>query len=282
MNALRIGVALSALAFIGPAFAQEDQAPVDLNTYFKLLPEMQQISEKSVESIRTLNRLMKALEQSVKDDEAAGLRAQIRPVLLEHRSLKERMIALVDQILKAPAPARSNLEALRKLHSTTLHDVSWNNIIFKYVVRDLTQALGIPIHLNGRVTIRHQVDVQFPQVTALAALDMICTNFELKWIIYNGEIHIAKKINPNEDRFIEWEKAHGQVDWIGEDEAKTYEDLPVEKAKRLLEKLEGMDLPLLRQRLTKLYVLEGESKRHEVRLAEMKAVEHSMTMFGIE
>ncbi len=282
MKTLLLGVLLTAVLLFRSGAGAAELEPLDYVAYFKALPQMEEAAEKAIESIRTLNRLLKELEQTTDDTKASGIRAQIRPVLVDHRALKEQMIALADLGLKKGAPERANIDVLKKMRNTVLRDVSWKNVFLKYVARDISQAMGIPVNLNPRVQELNQVEVDFPEISALGALDLICENFDLKWIIWAGEIFIVRKLNPNEARFLEWEKKHGTVDWIGEDEAKTYEDLPVEKAKRLLEKLEGMDLPLLRQRLTKMYILEGESKKHETRLAELKLLAETVAMFGTD
>ena len=61
-------------------------------------------------------------------------------------------------------------------------------------------------------------EIYFPEISAEGVMDIICQNFDLKWIIYGGEFIVLKKIGPNEARFIAWEKKHGPVDWIAEDD----------------------------------------------------------------
>ncbi|MHC4860281.1 MAG: hypothetical protein ACYTDY_09350 [Planctomycetota bacterium] len=246
--------------------------PIDFNAYAKLLPKMKEINVKSRTFIYTLNKLVKALEQTLDDDKAAGLRAEIRKLLVDHRETKLQMIEYVDRALMKGEPERSDLDALRALRSTELKRVGWKNQFLKYVARDISQAIGVPIRLNAKVQELNQIEIFFPEITAEGVMQIICENFDLKYIVFEGEFLVLKKIGPNEGRFREWEKKHGKVDWIGEDEARTYEDLPVAKAKRKLKKLEDMDLPLLRQNMTKIYILEGQNRIHEARLEELKAV----------
>jgi hypothetical protein len=263
---------LSTLAILAPAGSAKELDPIDYNAYYELLPAMREISEWSNESIKRLHTLMGELTQAVDEDKAAGIRAQIRPLLAEHRTMKEKMANLVDRVLLRKDPVRTNEDALRALRNTTLRRVSWNNTFFKYVARDISQAIGVPIRLNAKVQELNQVEVNFPEISAEGVMALICQNFDLKWIIFEGEFLVLKKIGPNEARFLEWERKHGKVDWIAEDKAGTYESDEVEtpEAKRELRKLENMDLPLLNQSMTKLYILEGESKRHELRLKELE------------
>ncbi len=273
---------LAVICILQPAATAKDLPPIDYNAYYELLPLMKEASDASNQSIRDLHTLMTKLSQTEDEDEAAGIRAQIRPLLLEHRKLKERMADLVDRVLLKKGPVRTNEDALRALRNTTLRRVSWSNTFLKYVARDISQAIGVPIRLNAKVQELNQVEINFPEISAEGVMDLICQNFDLKWIIFEGEFIVLKKIGPNEARFIKWEKKHGKVDWIGEDKAGTYESDEVElpNGKRELRKLENMDLPLLQQNMTKMYILEGESKRHETRLKELEMNARVLDMFN--
>jgi hypothetical protein len=283
-TALLLLVLLAALCLLQPATTADELEPIDYTAYYELLPLMKEGSEWSNESIRNLHTLMTKLEQTVNEDEAAGIRAQIRPLLVEHKKMKEKMANLVDRVLLKPDPQRTNEDALRALRNTTLRRVSWNNAFLKYVARDISQAIGVPIRLNAKVQELNQVEINFPEVSAEGVMALICQNFDLKWIIFEGEFIVLKKIGPNEARFIEWEKTHGKVDWIAEDKAGTYEsdEVATPQARRELKKLENMDLPLLKQNMTKMYILEGESKRHETRLKELEMNARSLDMLKRE
>ncbi len=275
---------LTALWLFVPTATAKELEPIDFNAYYELLPHMKETSEWSNKSIRDLHTLMTALQQTEDEDEAAGIRAQIRPLLQAHRKVKVRMAELVDRVLMKPDAERSNVDALRALRSTSLRRVSWSNTFLKYVARDISQAIAVPIRLNAKVQELNQVEINFPEISAEGVLNLICQNFDLKWIIFEGEFIVVKKIGPTEARFLKWEKKHGKVDWIAEDKAGTYEtdDVDVPEAKRELKKLENMDLPLLSQNMTKLYILEGESKRHELRLKELEMHAKVLDMLGRE
>ena len=264
-------LALALLLGSAPAGLAKEPAPdIDWDAYFAALPAMKDLSEKSRQSIYDIHDLVTGLEQTTDERKAIGLRRNLRAALENHRALKLEMIATVDKVLHRPEPTRTDLETLRLFRYTTLNNVNWNNQFLKYVVRDLAQYTGIPMRLQASVQELNQVDIRFPEVTAEGALNLICQNFDLKWIIFQGEIIIFRQLNRNEERFLEYEKKHGKVDWIAEDKKSTYETLPSKEAKRELEKVENMDLPLLKGNLTKLYILEGESSLHEVRLKELQ------------
>jgi len=264
-------------------------APFDYEAYFGSLKRMQEISEISNKNIKTLHHLMKELSreepQSKEKEEArlAALRADVRKLLAEHRKLKLEMIGLADRALIKKPSGITDITALRRLRNTELHDVRWSDTFLKYVVKDLAKALDVPVRLQNNVQELNQVNMDFRTINADAALGIICTNFELKYIIYGGELTIYRQINRNEARFLEYEKKTGQkIDWIAEDEAMTRETI-VDKdgrKKRVLKKLEDMDLPYLNQQMTKLYILEGESKRHELRLQELKLAAEFLDMVG--
>lgn len=273
---------LAAICMLQPATMAKELEPIDYNAYYELLPHMKKSSEMANQSIKDLHTLMTKLVQTEDEDEAAGIRAQIRPLLVKHRQLKEEMANLVDRVLLKKDPVRTNEDALRALRNTTLRRVSWNNAFLKYVARDISDAIGVPIRLNAKVQELNQVEINFPEISADGVMNLICQNFDLKWIIFEGEFIVLKKIGPNEARFIKWEEKHGKVDWIGEDKAGTYESDEVElpNGKRELRKLENMDLPYLQQNMTKMYILEGESKRHETRLKELEMHARVLDMFN--
>lgn len=263
-------IAVVGLLLFAPAGRARELDPIDYAAYYEVLPLMKEISEASNKSVGDIHTLMTELLGTADDAKAAGIRAQIRPLLVEHRKMKERMVEIVDRVLMKPGRDRSDIEALRALRDTVLRRVSWNNTFFKYVARDISQAIGVPIRLNAKVQELNTVEIGFPEISAEGVLTLICQNFGLKWIVYGGEFVVLKQIGPNEARFLAWEKDHGPVDWIAEDKAKTYEDVAVGTAKRELKKVENMDLPLLKQNMTKIYILEGESSRHEFRLKELE------------
>jgi len=264
-------------------------APFDYEKYFAGLKRMSEIAEVSNENVKTLARYMRELlreepGKSKKEQEARlqRLRSQVRKLLTEHRKLKVEMIALADRALKKTYSGKKDVDALRALRTRELHDVHWRDVFLKYVVKDFAVALDTPFRLQNSVQELNQVNMNFATISADAALDIICKNFDLKYIIWGGEFVIYRKINRNEGRFMEWEKKHGKVDWIAEDEAMTRETI-IDKdgrKKRKLKKLEDFDLPYLNQQMTKLYILEGESKRHEVRLKELKLAAEFLDMVG--
>jgi len=277
MKMLTTFAGLTVLLLAAPSAGAKELEPIDYGKYFELLPEMKRISEESNQNVRTLHTLMKDLRATPEKQDASALRGQIREILEGHRKLKVRMIEICHAVLEKKPSGRTNVDVLRAVRNTQLRRVQWNEQFLKYVVRDISQATGIPIRLQNTVQELNQVFIRFPEIGAEAALDLICENFDLKWIIYGGEIMIFRKINQNEARFIEYEKKTGRkVDWIEEDKVGTYdsedERLKAEERKkeRELKKLEDVDLPLLAHRMTKLYTLEGESKKHELRLSELK------------
>ena len=266
---------LAVLVAVVPAAAKDSGKkldPINYEAYSQAIEEMKGINEQSKEFIYTLNKVVKKLEATKDDTAAAGLRAEIRQLLVEHRARKLKMIEFVDRARMRGEPDRSDLDAFRALRSTQLKRVGWKNQFLKYVSRDISQAIGVPIRLNAKVQELNQIEIYFPEISAEGVLNLICENFDLKWIIFEGEFLVLKKIGPNEGRFREWERKHGPVDWIAEDEIGTLDTLPVAKAKRKLQKLEDMDLPLLRQNMTKIHILEGQNRIHEARLEELRVI----------
>lgn len=290
-------IAVLAVMILAPVGLAQDKkrkkdkppAPFNYEAYFGGLKRMSEIAEKSNENIRKLNHAMKELgreetKKSKAEQEAriTRLRGQVRRILTEHRKLKLEMIGLCDRALKKKYAGKKDVDALRSLLNTELQDVRWADTFLKYVVKDLAVALETPVRLQNSVQELNQVNMDFRTINAEAALGIICKNFDLKYIIYGGEFVIYRKLNRNEERFLEWEKKHGKVDWIAEDEAMTRETI-VDKdgrKKRIHKKLEDLDLPYLGQQLTKMYILEGESKRHEVRLKELKLAAEFIDMVG--
>lgn len=250
--------------------AAEPAPEIDWQTYYAELPGMKEISDKSNASIHRIHDLVTGLKNTTDERKSAELRAELRKVLEAHRALKVQAIEAVDRVLHRPAATRTDQEALRVLRNTTLRRVGWRDQALKFVIRDLSEALELPIRLSAPVQELHNVTLSFPEVRPESVLNIICQNFELKWIIYGGEVIVYRALNRSEERFLEYEKKHGKIDWIAEDKKNTYETIPVDKGKRELEAVENMDLPLLEGNLTKLYILEGESGIMEVRLKELE------------
>jgi hypothetical protein len=297
---MRISLTVAALVlgavFLSPAVlakgGKKDKplAPFDYEAYFENLPRMQEISETSNKNIKKLHKLMKELSRTEagnsKEQEETRLsllRKDIRRLLSAHRKLKVEMIQLCDRALKKQPGKKTNIDALRSLRNRELHDVHWSDVFLKYVVKDLAIALDVPVRLQNSVQELNQVNMDFRTISADAAMQIICQNFDLKYIIYDGEITIYRKLNRNEERFLEYEKKTGQkIDWIAEDEAMTRETITDKDGRKVrkLKKLEDFDLPYLNQQMVKLYILEGESKRHELRLKELKLAAEFIDMVG--
>jgi hypothetical protein len=289
-------VALAALVVlvlaVAPATAEKKtkvkrkKVPFDYKAYFTNLPRMQKITEQSNKNIKTLHTLMGDLGATKSEDDAKAnlIRAKIRRLLTNHRKLKLEMIGLSDKALKKPKPARTDVQALRALRKTELTGVRWSNTFLMDVAKEMAEAIEVPIYLANSVQELNRVNLDFDTIAAEAVMDIICSNFGLKYLVYGGEICMFRRLNRNEERFLAYEKKTGKkVDWIAEDAAGTYDskDMPKDKRKkRELKKLEDMDLPLLQQEMVKMYILEGESKRHEIRLKELKLAAEFLDMMG--
>jgi hypothetical protein len=135
--------------------------------------------------------------------------------------------------------------------------------------------VGVPIRLHYRVVQKNKVTFDFQRTRAEAALAFLCNGFDLRYLVYDGEIIVYKKITPTEERFLEYQKKHPDVELRYWDREKADGDYDVKKkqitdaeAEKNAQRwsLDTLDLGLLHENLLKIHIVEASSERHNQRL----------------
>ena len=211
--------ALAGGVLASPAGAQSDEL-LDYAAVRKAMPKMRAESTLGSELGLKLHKTMDALESTQDELRQRELRTELRDTLVEYRATKLRLMEAVRPLTKLPTSNLSDQEVLDKLRLTDLSSVVWEDAFFDKCIRDLSNALGFPIRLQHRVVQKNTVSMRFQKAPAETILAALCNGFDLRYVIYGGEVVIYKKITPTEDRFLEYQKRHPEVKlkyWESED-----------------------------------------------------------------
>jgi hypothetical protein len=239
---------------------------VDMQLFYAELGTLKILREESRKlSINLHNTVMKLSEQPEKAEEMK-LRALVQKNLIDLRRVKKAHIAKVNAILKRKPSKMTDIEVLKALEKS-LGSVDWEDKYFRECCDEISKTIGTRVTYNRKVNKWNGVFLRMPDVSAGGVLKWICAGFDLKWMIYEGEIYITKKLGPNEDRYIRYEKKHGKVNyWKKEPD----ELMKTVDGKRVPQTVQDMDLDILRKNLLKFFVFEEESVKHQEQLAKLK------------
>lgn len=202
-----------------PAGAQQDDV-LDYAAVRDAMPKMKAESARGSELGLKLHKLMDAIESTQDELNQRQLRSELKDTLIEYRATKLRLMEVVRPLTKVPTTDLTDQQVLDKLRLTDLSSVVWEDVFFDKCIRDLSGALGIPIRLQHRVVQKNTVSMRFQKAPAETILAALCNGFDLRYVIYGGEVVIYKKITPTEDRFLEYQKRHPEVKlkyWESED-----------------------------------------------------------------
>ena len=182
--------------------------PVAIRT---ALPLMKELSDKGGESVKRLHEIIEKMSATQDQQELKDLRTALRSTLIDYRATKSGMIDATRSVLKLPKSSLSDRTALEKLQNTELEGIVWNDAFFDKTIRDLSQAIGVPIRLQYNVIQKNQVSMSFAKAPAEMILVTLCNGFDLRYVIHEGEVIIYKKITPIENRFLDYQKRHPEV-----------------------------------------------------------------------
>lgn len=198
-----------------PAAAQdviamgEEPMEVDYVVFWEVGPEMRLLSEKAQALALDLHGKMDALSQAEKDPQKSlALRREVKALLEEYKASKERLISLVDRVIKTPPPRIGDVDLLRKLRGTELTDINWNKRKFIDCLRDIGKRLRVNFVMHYDMNKFNTVEMDFPQATADGILRTICAGFEAEYIVHNGEICVIKKLKRNDERLLRYFEKH--------------------------------------------------------------------------
>lgn len=217
------GAVVSAAWEPGRAHAQD--GALDYQAVRDAMPRMKELSDRGAAAATQLHTLMAKLEETADGVEQRALREEIRKTLADYRTVKLEMIAVTRPLTGLTTTTLSDQQILDKIKNTELYGVAWEDTSFDKCVRDLSRAIDVPIRLQFRVVQKNTVTMRFQKTPAETVLAALCNGFDLRYVIYGGEIVVYKQITPTEDRFLEYQKRHPDVKlryWEQEDASGEY------------------------------------------------------------
>jgi len=224
--ALSAGAALAmAVAAVVPHPVGAQDADLDYQAVRDAMPRMRTLSDEGSALAVKLHELMSKLEGTEDAVEQKAIREELKTSLEKYRETKLAMIEVTRPLTGVRSSSLTDDQILAKIKETNLFGVSWDEANFDKCVRDLSQALEIPIRLQFRVVQKNKVSMRFQKTPAETILAALCNGFDLRYVIYGGEIVIYKQITPTEDRFLEYQKRHPEVKlryWEQEDASGEY------------------------------------------------------------
>lgn len=223
--ALVATAALPADVGVQSAEAQDAGGEFDYQAVRDAMPRMRELSDQGSALAVKLHELMSKLEETTDGVEQRAIREEVRTNLETYRETKLKMIAVTRPLCGIRTSGMTDQAILDKIKDTNLFGVSWDDAFFDRCIRDLSQALDIPIRLQFRVVQKNRVSMKFQKAPAETILAALCNGFDLRYVIYEGEIVIYKQITPTEDRFLEYQKRHPEVKlryWQQEDASGEY------------------------------------------------------------
>jgi hypothetical protein len=255
---------------------------VDVPLFFETLPDLEALRLESRKLQIHLHNLAMKLGEAPEPAEEKRLRGLVQVALQELRQVKRAHVNKVNPVLRHEKANLSETDILIKLRDTSLGSVDWEDKYFKDCIELIQKRTGIRFFFNpAKVNKFNGVWMRIPDVSASCALRFICHGFDLKWMIYEGDIYITRKIDRNEDRWRKYEDSHGKVDYWKKEQD---ELMKIVDGRRVPQTIVDLDLDLLRQNLLKFFILEEESQIHQLALKRLKfeqdAVEQRQLALG--
>jgi hypothetical protein len=243
---------------------------VDIPMFFERMQDLEKLRVEARRLQINTHNLVSLIGE--KDTDEKKLRANIQTNLLELRQIKRAHLEKVSPILKFEPSKLTDVQVLERLRDRSLGTVEWEDKRFRDAVAELEKATGVRILWNKtKVNQWNGVWLKLPDCSASCMLRFICHGFDLRWLVFEGDIYIFRKVDRNEDRWLRWEKKHGKIAggyWRREED----ELMQVVDGRRVPQTVRDMDIGLLRQNLLKFFVLEEESRLHQANLQKLKFV----------
>lgn len=178
------------------------------------VPEMKRLSEEGAKRGKRLHWLVERLrkaEETGDEPEMARLRTEVREILVEYRDNKIAMVKATKDVLELKRSGLTDQEVFDRLHETMLRGIHWKGRSFKKCIRDISRAIGVPMRTQYSVVEMNTVDCEYREMPAESILAWLCNGFDLQYVIYDGEMVLYKRITPNEERFINYQKKHPEA-----------------------------------------------------------------------
>ena len=202
-------VAAAGMAVAAPAGAQDEM--LDYLAVREAMPRMKELSAKGYDAALAIHKTADSLGATNDPHEQQSIREDLRKQISEYKAVKIGTIAAIRPLVKLPESGLTDQQVLDKLRDTELTSVVWEGAFFDKTIRDLSRAIDVPIRLQYRVVQKNSVDLRFMKAPAETILATLCNGFDLRYVIYGGEVVIYKKITPTEERFLDYQKRHPEV-----------------------------------------------------------------------
>ncbi len=203
----------AALAAPGSEPAHGGEKLMDYELVQRVIPELRELNKHGSENIAKLHALFDELdgEAAITTPERKKLGEAAKVTLEDHLATKKEVVAKLRTAVDLPATGRADKEVMAKLHGTTLHGIRWNDATFRKCVNDLAGALGLRIRMAYHVVQMNRVSLDFNEANAATVLTSLCNFFHLRYTVVDGEIMLFKKLTPNEERYLDYQKKHPEA-----------------------------------------------------------------------
>lgn len=175
-------------------------------------PSFRALARESLALARQLHEVMASLAAGEGDPQKSrAAREEAREILARYRDNKATLLRCVDQCLKTPSPAESDLEILRRLRETELQGLLWDKTRFIDCLRDIAGAMKLRFVMHPDVLKFNTVEAQFRRTSADGVLRAITTGFDCDAIVHDGEVVVIKSLKRNDVRLQKYLDEH--PDW---------------------------------------------------------------------
>ena len=219
-------VAGAALAAPGSRPARGGDKMLDYAKIQRALPELRKLTDHGAQNVKRLHDAVELLGDNPRGEVGRRkARQDVHDILEDHLATKTKVATALRDVLEIPPTGRTDREVMDLLHSKMFYGVNWEEKSFRKCINDCSKALGVRIRMTYHVIQMNMVSLQFAEAPAATVLATLCNHFHLRYTVENGEIVIFKKLTPNEERFLEYEKKHPGVKlryWDREDASGKY------------------------------------------------------------
>ena len=198
---------------------------LDYERVQRTLPQLSEIGDRATASMLKLHELTEKLDTGLTTPEKKQVRTEVGDTIRDYMAAKHETKEALRPLLDLPYSKHSDEAVMRIIHETELHEIHWRDASFRKCIRDLSGALGIKIRMAYNVVQMNMVTMDFRSANASTILGSLCNYFQLRYVIQDGEVMLFKRLTPNEERFLEYQKKHPGVKlkyWEREDASGEY------------------------------------------------------------
>lgn len=209
--AFAAGAGLALLAAPADREALGKDKLLDYERVQRALPQLAEIGDRATADMLKLHGLTDKLETGLTTPERKQVREEIGESLRSYMVAKQDTKEALAPILDIRRSKHTDEEVMRIIYETELHEIHWTDSSFRKCIRDLSGALGVEIRMAYNVVQMNMVSMDFRSANASTILGSLCNYFQLRYVIQDGEVMLFKRLTPNEERFLEYQKKHPEV-----------------------------------------------------------------------